>query len=75
MTPRKFRIQSGGMDRTVEADSPEDAAAVAVRLENDCESPAELGYIIDVVEIVDGPWLVDTEAACRAAGVWRSDTA
>ena len=67
----KYHVSSGDMDRIIEATTPVDAAATAVRLEHESEKPASLSTIIEVIEIADSPWVFEAETICRAVGIWR----
>lgn len=71
MTLRKYRVVSGQMDRIIEAETMVDAAAEAVRMEHESDSPAHLSEITEVMEVLDGPRVFKTETVCRAAGVWK----
>lgn len=66
----RYKVQSGGMDRVVEAESIDDAAVRAVAEENASEDPQSLGLIMEIIQVVGDSYYLQTERACRKAGCW-----
>lgn len=74
LTMHRWRVQSGALDATVEADSAHEAFATAIREHN----PESLGLIAEC-ESLDGPvgddtlWYCDTERTLREMGKWDEE--
>lgn len=69
MSNANYLVITGDVQEMVEADSPESAAAIAIRNKHDSGTSHKLGLLIEIYEVAGHPWYYSTTSALALAGI------